>query len=550
MANRIEEYNPQVQAPGPQGGTSPVLEAVGELGRGVEELGNQVTTTADRIESRTDAMESAYAQSTAAQMYSSYFDRIKDETNKGTLNQQKIEADWSDEVSEASQQFDSARGRAEFERATGRSYGALMRKSAAGAIQIAGNNAKIDFLNTANNITSVTRKSPDLYQTNQDQLEETINAVRESGPLDPRAIEELRSEKSTENAQAMIRGRMDQDYANISKDVVALGMKHGTVNLDDPKYNTAKLVLDASDSAGKDHWGKWLNESQRNALSEEINNNKNKARQDGQMQLNAIDTNRQKAVGQFLGDNFGRMSAADPAMYKEIENNPDMSFEQKKNASNYMYSQMMHLNSGNPAKTQQYLNMINTDEGTQGHIYSLGQLDLNGMNASEANGVKQALANRPYNQQSAKARSGLLDEAKQTFQANSDSLGQMASLFGGGHKTAKSVQQQNDFELALGEEEKKWAAEGKDPRPLYDRKSPHWFGNMIHTFMEDPSKQMEAHANSITGAPSSQTATAAIQQAPKPAPEGKIRVRAKTGGPSYLIDKGAAYDSKTYEKVE
>ena len=108
-------------------------------------------------------MESADAQSQVAETKADFFDRVKDETNRGVLDQNKLFDDYDQWQSDTSAKFNTPRGRAEFERASGRTRGSLIRWAANGAAQIASANQVADHTNIINSSTDLLQKDPDSY---------------------------------------------------------------------------------------------------------------------------------------------------------------------------------------------------------------------------------------------------------------------------------------------------------------------------------------------------------------------------------------------------
>src|ERR1019366_4798773 len=118
---------------------------------------------------------------TVSEARANYFDRVRDETNRGVLDQGKLFDDYDEEMSKAGSNFNTARGKAEFERASARTRGSLVRTAAAGSIKIAGQNQQTDFDIATNNSMNMIQQDHTQFASEVGHLEENLNGLKESG---------------------------------------------------------------------------------------------------------------------------------------------------------------------------------------------------------------------------------------------------------------------------------------------------------------------------------------------------------------------------------
>ena len=116
---QIREYLPEENASGPQGATSPNLEAVTAMGRGIETLGRDVGAGAEALYTRHAQLEQADNYAAVMQKRADMTLDMQDKASRGEfdLNQMRSEfSEWADKNGAK----DTTVGKASWEKQTNR----------------------------------------------------------------------------------------------------------------------------------------------------------------------------------------------------------------------------------------------------------------------------------------------------------------------------------------------------------------------------------------------------------------------------------------------
>ena len=126
---RVQEYLPEQEAQGPVGQTSPMLEQVSDYGRGIQDFGKDVGDAGTIITQRQTQMETSNAYADVAEQRANYMQRIQDERNAGTLDDDglnKIKQDYQDWTEKQYENYNTAGGKDAFVRASARAQGSII----------------------------------------------------------------------------------------------------------------------------------------------------------------------------------------------------------------------------------------------------------------------------------------------------------------------------------------------------------------------------------------------------------------------------------------
>lgn len=463
MAPRIQEYQPEQNAAGPQGATSPNLEAIGQLGQGIERFGGAVTEVADKIEARAAMMESADAQQQVSEQKSEFFDRIKDETNRGVLDQNKLFDDYNQWYDKTSGDFSTGRGKAEFERAAGRTRGAIIRWAAQGSAQIAGANALANHTNVVNNLTDLTQKDPHSYPDNVASLLEMYDGYKNDPNMNknPMALEKMKQTELGQMASAAVHGQMDMDYNNVVNDMVASG---GRVNPADAKYNIAKGMLDSG--VYDDH----LNSQSKVELTKNIRSNFNAAQTEGQRIIKLQEDQQQAQVDDKMAKAYPQIVAGTYSVKQAMQ---DFKGDAKAmdHAVNLIRKQQEPSVMENSPAFNHIMDRINSDETSPGHISTATQI-RDAMAQSNIppryyGNFASRIDKSPEGEAQRGAEKSLMDFAKKRLE--SIDIGGVEMV---GQKNQYAGVQLRKFTLALDEAKKQAIKDGLPISSVFDPSNP------------------------------------------------------------------------------
>ncbi len=480
---RIQEYLPQEGAQGPQGGTSPALEAVGQLGAGVEKLGREVSETGNTIEQHVSMLESADAQAAAAETKSNFYDRIKEETNNGSLDQNKIFEDYDKWVDDNSGKFSTSRGKAEFERASGRIKGSIIRWSAQGQAQITGAQAVEKHNITINSLSDLTQKDPHSFADNMGQLEETYKGYQTDANMNknPMALQKMKQADQAMLASAAVQGQMNIDFDAVVHDMTANG---GKVDPTDPKYGLAKGMLD------RGVYDQYLNSAQKEALQKNIRTNFSAAQTEGQRVLNV----QKQAAQDQIDEKFGKaLPLIVQNKYSVQQAIADFKGDPKamEHAINLVRKQQEPSVVENSPGFNHIIDRINSDESDKGHISTPEQIRdamrQSGIPPRYYQNFTSRLNKSPDGEANKASEKNLIDYAKKRL----ESVGVNGMDIPGQKNPYAGVQLQK-FTLAL-DAAKQEAIKNKEPlSSLFDPSNPKSMYRKVEEFHLPPEKVLES----------------------------------------------------------
>lgn len=478
---RIQEYQTQEAAAEPQGAATPNLEAIGQLGQGVERLGGQITETGNVLQDRSAQMEAADANATVSEARTNYFDRVRDETNRGVLDQGKLFDDYDDEMNEAGAKFTTARGRAEFERASARTRGSLVRTAAAGSIKIAGQNQQADFDIATNASTNMVLADHTQFPSEMAHLEENLNGLQESGNFNQEDLRRLGEQKRTQLAQAAVKSLMQQDHDNVVQAMVQSG---GKVDLTDPKFNTADQMLNKVVPEGRDSpvFDDYLDSGKKGALDNEIRTNLKNAQIDGVQKINLNKFNTERQQTQWLDQSANKF--IDGSITTDDIKKSPLDFQHKMHAYAMIQSFQKKENVIDPsAFNSTYLNILSPDNAP-GHINSDSDLahraSFGGIDPTSWSGARDLMHSVQGNQVDRLNEYNLVKSANSRLTTMDPVEGQYRSMM---------------FIKSLQQAKQQAVQDGKNPNTLFDPKSKDYFGNSISQFQQTPQDVLKQQVN-------------------------------------------------------
>lgn len=153
---QINEYLPQVEAQGPVGGTSPNLEAVGAVGRGMEHFAQSLEGLSDVVYKKTEQKEVADSYSLFAKARADWNQELNTRLGNNTLDADKFKQEYQDFVDKNSQNITTPGGKNFFDRQAARLGGSLLTTAAKGQVIVDTNLAmgqrKEDLKNDTNSL--------------------------------------------------------------------------------------------------------------------------------------------------------------------------------------------------------------------------------------------------------------------------------------------------------------------------------------------------------------------------------------------------------------
>lgn len=219
---RIEEYLPQTEATGPTGGTSPNLDQINAVGRGISGFGNQLTQNFDFMQRRQEQAETSQASASFSQMRADYTDQINDGVQKGTLDSQQITDQFDKDVSDQADSYSTPGGKDYFNKQAARLRGSILTKSMHGQSTIAANNAKSDWTNGLTNDTNTVADDPTQFGDVMDSYQVQAGKMVENGAVSDHDSQKMVADAGKKLSQAAVRGIMDSDFNRVTGQAQAL----------------------------------------------------------------------------------------------------------------------------------------------------------------------------------------------------------------------------------------------------------------------------------------------------------------------------------------
>lgn len=241
---QIREYLPEENASGPQGATSPNLEAVTAMGRGIETLGRDIGEGAAKLAEHHTQLEQADVYANLASQRADRLEKMQQEVEAGTFNIDKFKEEYQDWHQEEYSKLETVGGRAAFTRQSGRLFGSLTLKAFKAQTMVTQNHAKNMFMKTIDTNAGAVYNNPDQFDDLKDGLEEQLHDLKSLG-LNEDGISKLREHALSEYSKAAVNGT--------------------AVTMNDP--HSAKDMLDPN---GEDNMGQFMKWEDQRSLSQTV----------------------------------------------------------------------------------------------------------------------------------------------------------------------------------------------------------------------------------------------------------------------------------------
>jgi len=491
---RIQEYLPEQSAAEPQGGASANLNVVDRFGEGVEQLGRGITETANVLENRASMMEAADAQEQVAGTKADFFNRVQDETKRGILDQNTLLDDYDNWASDAGSKFSTPRGRAEFERASGRTRGSLIRWAAQGSAQIAGANEVASHTNAMNISSNIVMQdpSPGTFANEMGALDEKYNGYENDPNMNknPAQLQAMKKQDQTLLADSMVKGVMQKSFDAVVSDMVSSG---GKLDPRDPRYNAVEGLLNHVDpDTGKNFLDDYLNADQKAALIKQSRANFNAAQTEGNRVLDVQKIQNEAAIQNWQTSIVPKM-AAGTLSTKEI-----ISGAQKLGMTMEATQAMLKSNAeiarlaakGQTSTPPTVYNDINS-RILNGQISSPEELmkqTSRGLTGDDYKTMLTMLDKTPQGRANLSNEKSLIEFAKEKINSAN-----------GGQKYAGGELQLMQFTNALQQAKQSAVNNGKSVDSVLNPSSPDFFGKNIQQYMQTPADIIKQKADEIRG---------------------------------------------------
>lgn len=497
---KIQEYLPEQNASGPVGALSPNLEQVTLFGRGIEKFGTELTGALQAVEQRNTQVEVSDANATISQARADYMDRIAQETNDGTLDVDKVKGDYQKFVEKEYDNFSTAGGRNTFNRLSARAGGSILQHAAHGYSVVQSNQAKADLVTSVNNYSSVLMKDPTQFPDIRDSQTEAIQAQVDAGMLTPPQQIQMQKAVDVELSKAATRGYAQSDYENMKQAIVATG---GKVDPEDPRYNTARHMLDAGG------FDQFLDSSQKHSLYQELRQNQTAAQTEGLRLLNIHD-------GALNGQQEVWKQQAVAKLAKNTLSTDDVLKSPMDAADKYTWIERIKSWSKqeiatDPRVKNNLTQRILSADNEPGHISDMSQLTQavgHGISPQDYEHLSNLIDKSPQGQVNKHNEKSLIDMAKAK-------LVKPSGL--GGFPDPDGEYNLMMFTNALQEAKQKAIAEGKPASAVLNPNSPEFFGKEIQHYQLTPQQIMTKMASQYRGQANAPTTVQTMPGVPTPA---------------------------------
>lgn len=490
---RIEEYNPQVAAEGPVGGTSPNLEQVGDLGRGISDFGKDVEQSASLVERRNEQTEVSQASQIFSDARLDFNQQIDQQTQDGTLDSQKLKEQYENFVSSQSGNFDTAKGKNYFDRQAERAQATLVGKANRNQARVAASNAQASYQNELNSDTSVVQNNPEQYGDVLDSNLEKINAMVEAGSLPATTAEKYKNEVGKKMSQAAVEGIISSDYDR------AVGSAQQIIDSQGPDAKPLKADMleqavkgftSATDKMKDGSYDEYLSAQDKTQLEQK----------ERQMQSAAVtEINRlvvvkkaaqQEQAQDWVDKNFASIKT-NQLSTKAILNAP-IPWQQKNELINIAQASTRSVTT-DPIVANQLMARITAADNDADKINDPGQLMPyvgKGISAQDYERMRTLIDNSPSGQALNQNRKQIMELAKSKLVKSNSAIGMT---------DPDGEYQLMQFTNALQKQESQLRSQGKPVDELYDVTSPNFFGKKIGQFQKTPQQILEDQANQARG---------------------------------------------------
>lgn len=461
---QIEEYNSQVGAQGPVGGLDPRVEAAGAVGRGIEKLGQTITSAEDMLYKRKEQAETSDIYAQAASMRVDYHDKIQKGLQDGNLDTEKLKSEFQDEISNYSQNISTSGGQDYLHRQAARLQGEITRKAVIGQSHIAGIQAAQDLQSGMNSDSNALMSDPTQFQDIVDASQERTDAMIKAGSVNPGQAEKLNQTFEQEYAKAAVRG-----YANLNPDFAKKKLDDG--EFDDYFNSDVKKQMYA--------------EVKQYSHAKEIDNKDTQKKLDDEAQAKT-EAWKQDALGKMIK---GNLTANDILKAKDT-----LSFADQKEMLAMKDAMTRQEYKSDPRTMNQITNKILLQDGDPQKITDMSQLrpylEKGQITPRDVTFLNGMIAKTPEGQAANANRKNLFDYAKADL-VKKDSMTGMADPQGEANLAR--------FTVDLHGKEADLRKQGLPISDLYNPRSKDYFGNNLTQYKKTQQQVIQDMANQARG---------------------------------------------------
>lgn len=460
MAN-IQEYNSQVEAQNPVGGTSPNLELSGAVGRSLENLGGTLEQGFGAVHRAKIQEESTSIYSGMSDVASVAYERYNQQLQDGTLDKDKFIEEFDRDSGKIAEGISTRQGMETFERQRSRVRASLLHKAITGQAALAGLKAKQDtqnfFDNTSNNIF----KGAD-FQTSYESAVEFADDMQKNHGLSEKDKDALIMKAGQDFTVAALRSVMkkDPDEAKRLLDSDAFKTKDGK------SFLSAKIAEEMDQAIERTKRAKEYDMERADRLIERAQKKKDEAW--GQANFNALedaslgfqeinDAVEKKEISVQMGKEWTHLLRT--SLSQQNETKPEAYNEIAMKIASYQYTD-----------PSQFVGRVGKDLSVKDYKAFVDFM-------KDVPGGKDVMNNRK-----------LLLESARTQLLKKDALGNFGDAAGNAQKNLA------DFTASLQQRENEYRKEGKSVADLYNPKSPDYFGNELVKYKKQPKQVFEEAA--------------------------------------------------------
>ena len=205
----IKEYQSQVEAQGPVGGTSPNLNQVTAVGRGLSRLGESVEQGADIMNRADTQAEVSNISAGAAQATSDWTTTLKQRLANESLDVDQFKQEFSDYIGKMGENLETAGGKNYFQKVKNRLEARMTTSAVLVQAAIKGRQMVDNWQSTLDHGSIATMADPSQFDTTYNNTVDGINALISANPQLAGHEEKLRREAGETLTVAAVKGWAD-----------------------------------------------------------------------------------------------------------------------------------------------------------------------------------------------------------------------------------------------------------------------------------------------------------------------------------------------------
>ena len=454
---QIRTYERQVSTPSGEVRSSASPETAGAIGQGIAKVGAALSGLEDTIHKNNVTKEVNETHVQLSKIRNDYTLRIQDETQKGTIDTQKIQQDYQEEVNKITGFASTGAGKSYFEKHSATLGFDLTRSAALAQAQVAGKKAVEQWQKSIDFNGNTLQKSPADFQ---DVLSSSLSAIDEqvsSGSLDSTDAEKLKRLTENEYAQQAVVG-----WANISPD-------------------TAKDLLE------KGQFDKYLSGDQKSKLFSTIKTYKTAEGTEIE-RVKKLEEEKKKKISEAWEQGNLEKLHTNTISPKDILSSP-LEANRKIQWLNMMEKNLKETVQTDPSVKNELIRRIMLPDNDPNKIVDPTQLYNHvgkGLTIPDITQMTKFLERTPEGKRLKDNRTLLLKQADATLVKRDPITGQ---------PDPQGPYNMSLFTNALIDAEEKMRKEGKDASELYNPNSKDFFGNQILKYKATPQEIFQRQMN-------------------------------------------------------